>query len=109
MTPEQAAQGTTITLQVNTPGNSRPFLLALGDTVGPTVIPGIPTLLVGGASLAGFPGSTNAAGLSLSTFAAPTVPSAIGVFYYSQVLTLDAGFTAFIVSNPFVNLFTQTP
>jgi hypothetical protein len=109
MLPEQAVQGATMSLQVTTPGNSRPFILALGDTAGPTPIPGLPTLLVGGATLAGFSGTTDASGQSVSSFTAPAVPSTVGLFYYSQVLTLDAAFTTFVVSNPHINLFTQTP
>ncbi|MCU0867404.1 MAG: hypothetical protein MUC36_26775 [Planctomycetes bacterium] len=109
MLPEQAAQGTTMNLDVRTPSNSRPFILVLGDTAGPTPIPGFPTLLVGGASIAGFPANTDAAGLYTSSFTAPNIPSTIGEFYYSQVLTLDAAFTTFVVSNPHINLFTQTP
>jgi hypothetical protein len=109
MLPEQAVQGATMSLQVNTGSNSRPFILALGDTAGPTPIPGFPTLLVGGATLAGFSGSTDASGQSLSSFTAPNVPSTVGLFYYSQVLTVDAAFTTFVVSNAHVNMFTQTP
>jgi hypothetical protein len=109
MLPEQAVQGATMSLQVNTPSNSRPFLLILGDTAGPTFVPDLPILFVGGSTLAAFPGSTDASGVSVSSFTAPNVPSATGLFFYSQALTFDAAFTQFVVSNPHVNLFTQTP
>jgi hypothetical protein len=106
--PEQAAQGAAMTGTVSTPGGSRPFLIGLGDTLGPTVVPGFPAVFVGGAvTVVG--GSTNGAGLAVFPATAPAVPSAIGVYLYSQVLTLDAGFTTFVVSNPYFNLFTQTP
>ena len=109
MLPEQAVQGATMSLQVNTPSNSRPFLLILGDTAGPTFVPDLPILFVGGSTIAAFPGTTDASGASVSSFTAPNVPSATGLFFYSQALTFDAAFTQFVVSNPHVNLFTQTP
>ncbi|MBL8754022.1 MAG: hypothetical protein JNK15_12050 [Planctomycetes bacterium] len=106
--PEQAAQGTAMTATISTPGGSRPFLLGLGDTVGPTLVPGFPAVYIGG-NLVVLGGSTDAAGLATFPATAPTIASAIGVKLYSQVLTVDAGFTTFVVSNPFFNLFTQTP
>jgi len=105
MLPEQAQQGATINLSVATPSNSRPFMLILGDAPGPTSVPGFPTIQAGG-NLGLFPGSTDATGNFATTFAAPSVPSAIGVLYYSQVLTLDAAFTGWAISNAHVNLFT---
>jgi hypothetical protein len=107
MLPEQAVQGAPINLTVTTPGNARPFLLGLGDTTGPTIVPGLPVVLVGGSSLIVLPASTDAAGNFATSFAAPAVPSAVGLFFYSQVLTFDAGFTQWVVSNPHTNLFTQ--
>jgi hypothetical protein len=107
--PEQVSQGGTMILDIETPGNSRPFVFVLGDTIGPTLIPGLPLLLVGGASFAGLPGTTDASGNAAALFAAPTVPSAVGALIYSQVLTVDATFTQFVTSNSFLNLITQTP
>ncbi|HEX5050147.1 MAG TPA: hypothetical protein VFZ65_00115 [Planctomycetota bacterium] len=109
MLPEQAAQGSPMTLVVSTQGSSRPYLLALGDTTGPTLVPGFPIILVGGSGLAVLGGATNALGLDVINFTAPSVPSAIGVVYFSQVLTVNSTFTAFVTSNLFLNLFTQTP
>jgi hypothetical protein len=106
--PEQAVQGAPMTLIVSTPGGARPYLLAIGDAQGPLVVPGLPTLSVGG-TVVGLAGSTDAAGFDVVAFPAPAVPSATGVFFYSQVLTLDATFTSIIASNPYVNLFTRTP
>ncbi|MEO6597730.1 MAG: hypothetical protein ABIP94_23540 [Planctomycetota bacterium] len=108
MLPEQAVQGAPITLLVSTPGGPRPYLLVLGDTIGPTIVPGFPIIFVGG-TVSLLPGGTDALGLEVVTFTAPNVPSAIGVKYYSQVLTLNTAFTAFVASNMFLNLFTQTP
>jgi hypothetical protein len=106
MLPEQAQQGATINLSVATPGNSRPFVLILGDAPGPTIVPDFPTFQVGG-NIGLFTGTTDAAGNFATTFAAPAVPSAVGVLYYSQVLTFDASFTGWAVSNAHINLFTQ--
>jgi hypothetical protein len=107
--PEQQVQGGAMTLSVATPSSSRPFLLGLGDTAGPLVIPGFPTLFVGGASLAVYAGTTDAAGNFSAPLTAPAVASTIGLFLYSQVLTFDDTFTNWVVSNPHTNLFTQTP
>ncbi len=106
--PEQAVQGTLMNATLTTPGNSRPFLLGVADTAGPTIIPGFPTLQVGG-NITVLGGTTDASGNAAFPFTAPNVPSANGLFFYMQALTLDAGFTQFVVSNPYVNMFTQTP
>ncbi len=106
--PEQAVQGGAMLLTIQTPGNSRPFVFIIGDTIGPTFIPGLPILLVGGASFTGLPGTTDASGNASAIFAAPAVPSAVGALIYSQVLTVDATFTQFVTSNPYLNLITQT-
>ena len=106
--PEQAVQGSPLTLTITTPGNSRPFLLGLGDAIGPTIVPGFPILFVGG-NLMVLAGSTDVSGNAVFNTLAPAVPSATGVRFYSQVLTLDAGFTQFVASNRHINLFTQTP
>ena len=108
MLPEQVVQAGTLTLTVKTGTSSRPYLLGLGDTQGPLLIPGFPLLLVGG-NLGVFSGTTDATGTSVSVFGAPSVPSAVGQVYYSQVLTLNDTFTQFIASNQHVNLITQSP
>jgi hypothetical protein len=108
MLPEQAAAGAPMVASVVTPGNSRPILLGIGDSAGPTVIPGIPTVLVGG-NFDVIAATTDAGGNWLATFTAPPVASAVGVFFYSQVLTLDATYSNLVTSNQFLNLFTQTP
>jgi hypothetical protein len=102
--PEQAAAAAPMTLSVQTLG-AQPFLIAIGDLPGPTSIPGIPTLLVGGSTLT-LTGYTNVAGVFSLGFSAPTPASAIGSIWYSQVLTLDAAFNL-VTSNQFINLFTQ--
>ncbi len=106
--PEQAAQGAPMTLTVTTATGPRPFIIALGDTAGPTIVPGFPVAFVGGA-VALVTGNTDATGNAVSNFPAPAVPSAIGMFVFTHVLTVDGAFTQFVMSNPHVNLFTQTP
>lgn len=108
MLPEQAVQGAPMTLTVSTPGGPRPYLLAVGDTAGPTIVPGLPPLLVGGSVMI-LGASTNALGLDVVAFTAPSVPSAVATFFYSQVVTIDATGTNLVVSNAVVNMFTQTP
>lgn len=100
--PEQASQGTTMSLQLATNG-AQPFLLALGDAPGPVAIPGLPSLQAGGNLFSLF-GATDATGHWSTTFAAPPVPLT-GQQYWSHVLTIDGN--AVITSNPFLNLFTQ--
>jgi hypothetical protein len=102
MLPEQAAANTTMTLQVTTNG-PQPFFLVLGDTAGPTPLPSLPTLLVGG-NLIALAGGTAGNGLYTTTFVAPPAPVG-GSIYHSQLLTIDG--TAVVRSNPFLNLFTQ--
>jgi hypothetical protein len=108
MLPEQAAQGASMTLTILTPSSARPFVLAIGDAPGPTTVPDVPTMQVGGA-IALLHGATDAGGSFVVGFNAPMVPSAIGSFFYTQVLTLDAALTNFVLSNAHVNMFTQTP
>lgn len=108
MLPEQAVQGGPMTLTVSTLGGPRPYLLAVGDTAGPTIVPGSPPLLVGGSVMI-LGASTNAVGLDVVSFTAPNVPSAVATFFYSQVLTIDATGANLVVSNAVVNMFTQTP
>jgi len=108
MLPEQAVQGAPMTTTMSTPGGPRPYLLVIGDSAGPTIVPGLPPLFVGG-NLITLGGSTDAQGLDVIGFTAPNVPSAVGLLFHSQALTVDAGFTAFVTSTRCVNLFTQTP
>ncbi|HZN40690.1 MAG TPA: hypothetical protein VFD82_17935 [Planctomycetota bacterium] len=102
--PEQVVQGSAASIQIGTPP-LRPFVLVLGDTAGPTTVPGIPTVQVGGAGLSLYVGATDAAGQFTLPLVVPSAPPT-GTWLYSQVLTLDASLQL-IVSNPFVNLFTQ--
>lgn len=107
-TPEQVVQGGAMNIQIDTPSNSRPYLLAIGDSIGPTIVPGFPIVFVGGNyAVAG--GSTDASGSDNYALSAPSVPSAIGIRFYSQVLTVNQAFTDFVVSNRSINLITQTP
>jgi len=105
LAPEQAAQGTTVTLQVTTPA-AAPFLLLLGDAPGPTQIPfaGVPALRAGGNLIPLF-GATDAQGVFSATFPSPIAPAA-GSPWWSQAVTLDAQ-GAIVATNPFLNLFTQ--
>ncbi|MCB9876612.1 MAG: M36 family metallopeptidase [Planctomycetes bacterium] len=108
MLPEQASQGATMTLTVTTPLGSWPYVLGLGTTAGPLALPDFPVMAIGG-TIDALSGTTGPGGTATVTFTAPNLPSAVGLFLYSQVLTIDPTFTSFVVSNPFVNLFTQTP
>ena len=109
MLPEQVVQGNTLTLRVTTPSNARPFVFVLGDTAGPTMAaPWLPTVQVGG-TLTAIASATDATGSAVFSFAAPMVPSAVGILFYSQVLTVDAAFTHWVTSNQHVNLITDTP
>ncbi len=105
LSPEQVAQGASVTLQVQTAGTA-PFLLLLGDAPGPTQIPfpGLPPLRAGGNLIPLF-GSTDAQGVFTATFPAPLAP-ATGSLWWSQAVSLDAQ-GAIVATNPFVNLFTQ--
>jgi hypothetical protein len=108
LTPEQVVQGSLLTARIDTPTNARPYLLIIGDSSGPTLVPGMPVIFVGGNyAVAG--GVTSPAGVAIWQFAAPTLPSAIGWRFYSQVLTVDAASANFVVSNRAVNLISQTP
>lgn len=100
--PEQAQQGTTVTLSLTTQG-PQPFVLALGDQPGPLSVPGFPTLSVGGALTILF-GATDAAGHYATSFAAPAAP-AIGSLWYGHALTLS-GSGALVTTNPTIILFT---
>ena len=108
VTPEQVVQGTLMNLQVTTPSNSRPYLLFIGDSIGPTLATGYPIIFVGG-NYSVLGGTTDATGNSSFQFSAPNVPSTIGQLYYSQVFTVDAAFTQWVTSNRGINLVTQTP
>ncbi|MCR9244106.1 MAG: hypothetical protein NXI31_03685 [bacterium] len=102
--PAQAQQGSTLTLQVNTP-TSQPFLLILGNQPGPTAIAGLPPILVGGNSVQLF-NYTDASGNFTLPYPAPASAPLNGAYSYSQVLTLTPNFE-FVTSNQHINLFTQ--
>jgi hypothetical protein len=106
MTPDQVVQGNAVLVRVFTPGGSRPFLLGVGENAGPTIVPGIPTLQIGG-NIDIVSGTTGPTGDFLFGFTAPPVPSSLGLLFHSQVLTLDATFTQFVVSNRFLTFITQ--
>jgi hypothetical protein len=106
MTPEQATPTTPIAIDIRTQTATTPFYLVLGDTTGPLLFPGVPPILVGGNYIA-LPGVSGPSGVYTSSFGAPTPPSALGILWYSQVVTLDASFNNIVVSNQFLNLFTQ--
>ncbi len=108
MTPEQAAQGALITIAIKTEGPSTPFALAIGDSIGPTLLPGVPPVLVGGNYFV-LGELTNASGDYTSSYGAPAVASTVGLTWYSQVVTFNAALTTLVTSNQWLNLFTQTP
>lgn len=108
MLPEQAVQGASITLTVKTQQGSWPWFVLFGDAPGPLSIPDFPTFQVGG-NIGLIAGNTDAAGLTTLVFPASPVTLSGGLPLYSQVLTLDPTFTQWVVSNPFVNLFTILP
>ncbi|MCA8964668.1 MAG: hypothetical protein KDC48_07270, partial [Planctomycetes bacterium] len=82
--PEQAQQGSPITIDVQTPG-FRPFGLAFSEQQGPLLLPGLPPLAIGPNYIALFT-VTDASGHYTSTFNAPTPASALGLQWHSQVL-----------------------
>lgn len=106
MTPEQAAGGTPISINVTTQGGPKLFYLVIGDTAGPTIFAGVPPILVGGSFFLALPDVTNAAGTYTNSFGAPTAPSTTGMLWYSQVVTLDVTNTTIVTSNQWLNLFT---
>ena len=108
MTPEQAAQTTPINIAIHTPGPTTVFALAIGDTRGPTLIPNIPPVFVGGNYFV-LGDVTNATGDFAASFGAPPVNTLVGLTWYSQVVTFDATYSNIITSNQWFNLFTQTP
>ena len=103
--PERVEQNDPMTLTVTTPGGPRPYLLILGDAIGPTIVPGFPVVLAGG-NLTILGGATDASGNDVIAATAPSLPGGLGQRYYSQVLTVDAAFTQFVVSNRFINWIT---
>jgi hypothetical protein len=105
MRPEQSTPGQPINIEVTTQAQNLYYLL-LGDSYGPTLFPGVPPLLVGGAFFVALPGVTDVSGHDAASFLTPTAPSATGVLWYSQVVTLDATSTNIVVSNQWINLFT---
>lgn len=103
LVPAQASSGTPMALSVRTNG-MRPYLWILGDGPGPTSIPGVPTLSVGG-TYATAPGWTDSLGFHTLGFPAPQTTAVFGLFFYSQALSIDAGLNL-VVSNQYINLFT---
>ena len=101
--PEQAVHGAPLTVRLQTQG-PQPFLLILGDTPGPTVIPGIPSLQVAGNAIT-LPGFSDAAGAFTLPCSAPDPVPLLGLTWYSQALTLDPNLQI-VTTNQFRNLFT---
>ena len=106
--PEQVVQGGAIFLRIETAGPFLPYVLAIADLPGPLVIPGFPTFQLGG-TITTFGGATDAGSQAWYLFNAPNVSAATGMVMYSQVLTVDAAITQWVVSNPFITFVTQTP
>ena len=104
--PEQAAVGAPLSLIVTTPP-SKPLLVAFGFAPGPTLIPGIPPLQVGGDLLTIF-AISNAFGVHAQTFPSPPIAPATGFYLYGHALTLDLA-DNIVASNPCINYFTPTP
>lgn len=103
--PAMAVQGSPMTATLHTNLPSSPFLILAGDSAGPTLIPGVPLLEVGG-NLASVGGVTDGAGNQVFAFTAPNVAALTGLVWWSQTLTLDAN-TQIVATNPCINLFTQ--
>lgn len=103
LSPEQASTGTPVALSLATQG-PQPFLLAIGFQPGPTPLPGLPTLQVGGPLLTFF-AMTDANGSYTTGFPAPGGLPASGSFWYAHALTLDAS-GHLVASNPGLALFT---
>lgn len=108
MRPEQASPGVPINIAIKTPGPLTPFALAIGDSLGPTLLPGVPPVLVGGNYFV-LGELTNATGDFTGSFGAPSIATAVGLTWYSQVVTFDATLSNLVTSNQWLNLFTQTP
>ncbi|MBX3464730.1 MAG: hypothetical protein KF830_16290 [Planctomycetes bacterium] len=108
MLPEQVVQGGGVLMRIQTQAPGLPWLLGIGDTPGPLVVPDFPTFAIGG-NIGLIGGATDGSGWSQIFYLAPSVPSAVGTLTYTQVLTVDGTLTQWVVSNPFVNFFTQTP
>lgn len=108
MTPEQQSSGGAVNIAVKTQAPTMLWALAFGTSSGPTNIPGVPPVLVGGAYVV-FSGLTDATGNYATSFNAPNVTTAIGQTWFSQVVTFDSTYTNLVVSNSWFNLFTQTP
>jgi hypothetical protein len=106
--PEQVVQGALTVVRVETQLPGWPWLIGLATTAGPLVVPGLPTLALGG-TIDTIGGATDGTGESVLAFNALPVPSALGTLLYTQVLTLDPTLTQFVASNPCVTFFTQTP
>ncbi len=108
MTPEQQSNGGNIAIAVKTEGPFTLFALAIGTTSGPTLIAGVPPVLVGGNYFV-LSDITGATGTFASSFGAPNIASTVGLTWFSQVVTFDATYSSIVTSNQWLNLFTQTP
>ncbi|MBL8729520.1 MAG: hypothetical protein JNM25_13890 [Planctomycetes bacterium] len=106
--PEQGVQNGLTVLRVETQQPNWPWVIGIATTPGPTTVPGFPTFALGGTIGTGS-GVTDGTGLFTVGFLASPVPSALGTLVYTQVMTVDATLTNYVVSNPFVNFWTQTP
>ncbi len=102
--PEMAGPGAPLTLTLQTQQAARPFLVVAGDSPGPTSVPGVPLLQLGG-TVVSFGGATNASGSFTAGFAAPATVGLTGQMLYSQALTLDAA-GQIVSTNAWLNLFT---
>jgi hypothetical protein len=106
--PEQIVQNAIVVLRVETQQPNWPWIIGIATTPGPTTVPGFPTFALGGSISTGT-GVTDAAGVFTVPFLSSPVPSSLGLLLYTQVMTIDPTLTNYLVSNPFVNFFTQTP
>jgi hypothetical protein len=104
--PEQSAVGSPLSLVVTTPP-SKPLLVAFAFSPGPTLLPGIPPLQVGGELLTIF-AISNAFGVHTQTFPSPPSAPATGFYLYGHTLSFDLA-DNIVASNPWFNYFTPTP
>ncbi len=104
LTPEQVGPSSAMTLSVTTATGPQLFAVGFSDTPGPTILPGIATLLIGSpiVTLSGFTDGAGNFSMPVTSFA--SVPPG-GLVWYSQVVTLDLA-NNFATSNQHVNLFT---
>ena len=101
--PEQAPRNSPLQLSIRTPA-AQPFVWVLGNDPGPTLIAGVPPILVGG-SYVSFFNYTDAQGQYTLPFTAPPWVPTTGTVWYSHALTID-GNNELVTTNQFINLFT---